>query len=189
MLLEQRDGVRIIRVSRPEEVIPFRPSFVGAYQTIFAEFPYSERFYPSEAESVLSRVLQTPEHIALMATRGATGVAGFGFALPLASRPVVASQMQGLLPIEHTFYLAELGVLREYRNQGLGASLIEHRLSAIDRQKYTHVVLRTSVSRDGSYALYTRLGFEDIGVYMEVPSRRTNGQVRTDRRLFLSLVL
>jgi ribosomal protein S18 acetylase RimI-like enzyme len=189
MLLEEKGGVQIVRLSRPEEVVPFRPSFVGAYQTIFAEGPYFERFYPSEAAAVLTRVLQTPDHVALLATKGATGVAGFGFALPLASRPHVASQMQGLLPIQHTFYLAELGVLGEYRNHGLGRSLVEHRLAAIDRQKFTHVVLRTSISRDGSYDLYSRLGFEDIGVYMEVPSRRLNGQVTTDRRLFLSLVL
>lgn len=189
MLLEERGDVRILRLSRPEQVIPYRPSFVGAYQTIFAEPPYRERFYPSEAEAVLNLVLQTPDHIALMATRGATGVAGFGFAVPLVSRPHVAREMQGLLPIQHTFYLAELGVLGEHRNNGLGRSLVEHRLAAIDRQKFTHVVLRTSTSRDGGYELYTRLGFEDIGVYMEVPARRTSGQVTTDRRLFLSLVL
>ncbi len=189
MVLEQRDGVRIVRVERPEQVIPYRPSFAGAYQTIFAEPPYRELFYPNEAEAVLNQVLQTPDHIALLATRGATGVAGFGFALPLSSRSHVASQMQGLLPVHHTFYLAELGVLREHRNAGLGRALVEHRLAAIDRKKFTHVVLRTSVSRDGSYELYTRLGFEDIGVYMDVPSRRTSGQVTTDRRLFLSLVL
>ena len=189
MILEQRDGVRILRLTRPEEVIPYRPSFVGAYQTIFAEPPYNERFYPSEAEGILSRVLQTPDHVALMAVRGSTQVAGFGFALPLASRSDVASQMQGLLPIQHTFYLAELGVLPEYRGLGLGQRLVEHRLEAIDRQKYTHVVLRTSVARDSSYQLYSRLGFEDIGVYMEVRARRTDGHVTTDRRLFFSLVL
>lgn len=189
MVLEQRGDVRVVRVERPQQVIPFRPSFVGAYQTIFAEPPYQERFYPSEAEAVLNQVLQTPDHVTLLATTGATAVAGFGFALPLASRAHVASQMQGLLPIQHTFYLAELGVLSEYRGHGLGQALVEQRLAAIDRQKYSHVVLRTSVSRDGSYELYTRLGFEDIGVYMDVQSRRTNGQVTTDRRLFLSLVL
>ncbi len=189
MVLEQRGDVRVVRLSRPEQVIPYRPSFVGAYQTIFAEPPYRERFYPSEAEAVLNQVLQTPDHVALLAVKGATGVAGFGFALPLASRAHVASQMQGLLPVQHTFYLSELGVLPGHRGQGLGRALVEHRLAAIDRQKFTHVVLRTSVTRDGSYDLYTRLGFEDIGVYMDVQARRTSGQVTTDRRLFLSLVL
>jgi hypothetical protein len=37
--------------------------------------------------------------------------------------------------------------------------------------------------------MYLKRGFQDIGVYMEVHSRRIDGQVTTDRRLFLSQVL
>ena len=37
--------------------------------------------------------------------------------------------------------------------------------------------------------MYMRMGFEDIGVYTEVHSRRIDGRVSTDRRLFLSKVL
>jgi hypothetical protein len=37
--------------------------------------------------------------------------------------------------------------------------------------------------------MYMRRGFDDMGVYMEVPARRTDGRVTTDRRLFLHKVL
>ena len=109
--------------------------------------------------------------------------------VPLASRQDVYREMGGLLPVAHTFYLAELGVLPSYRSRGLGSLLIQKRLEAIDPKIFSHVVLRTSTSLDVSTNLYQQAGFEDIGVYQEVSSRRVDGGVRTDRRLFLSKVL
>jgi GNAT superfamily N-acetyltransferase len=185
----QSPEFNIVRVQSPQQAIAWRPGFVGAYQTIFSEPPYNERFYPNEAEGVLQRALQTPGHITLMAIRGRNSVVGFGFAVPLVGRPDVARHMHGLLPIEHTFYLAELGVLPSHRGYGLGRTLIEARLEMVDRDRFSHVVLRTSATRHAAYELYAQLGFEDIGVYMDVSSRRVNGSVTTDRRLFLSKVL
>jgi len=186
---EQKQEVQIARVQRPQQVVAWRASFVGAYQTIFSEPPYNERFYPSEAQGVLQQSLQTPGNITLFGIRGRASVVGFGFAVPLVSRPDVARHMHGLLPVERTFYLAELGVLNTFRGHGLGRRLIEERLRLIDRDRYTHVVLRTSATRHTAFELYANQGFEDIGVYMEVGSRRVDGSVSTDRRLFLSKVL
>lgn len=189
MIIWSDDEVRVLQVDRPEEVVPFRPSFVGAYQTVFAEPPYNERYFPSEAEGVLQRVLQTPGQISLLAVRGTTQVLGFGLGVPLASRPDVARHMHGLVPIPNTFYLAELGVLPDWRYRGLGRLLVQLRVDRIDRERYTHVLLRTSATRHPAHDMYQRMGFEDIGVYMEVPSRRLNGTVSSDRRLFLCRVL
>ena len=97
--------IDIIRLHDEQEAAVYRPSFVGAYQTIFSEPPYNELFYPYEAEGVLARTLQTPDHIALLAVRGIT-VVGFGFAVPLAHRKDVAREVQGLLPIQPTYYLS-----------------------------------------------------------------------------------
>ena len=190
MLLHERpDGIRLVRITRPEEVIAYRASFAGAYQDVFSEPPYSERISPSEAESALSRYLQVPEHVTLLALQGRSKVVGFGIAVPLVARPEIARELRGLIPVQHTFYLAELGVLESQRARGLGTSLVKVRLGLIDRHRYSHVVLRTSAVRNASYEMYMRLGFDDMGVYMEVPARRADGTVKTDRRLFLSRVL
>ena len=98
-------------------------------------------------------------------------------------------QLRGLLPVPHTFYLAELGVLESARGQGIGKMLVAQRLELIDHRKFTHVVLRVSAVRNQSYDMYMDMGFDDIGVYTEVHSRRTDGRVSTDRRLFLSKLL
>lgn len=182
------ENIRMIRVRSAEEAMPYRASFVGAYQTVWTAPPYREVFYPYEAESVLKRTLDTADHLTLLAVRGDTQVVGFGFAVPLSSRVDVSRHMQGLLPVQHSFYLSELGVLPRYRRLGLGRALIDERLRRID-PRFSHAVLRTSATRHAGYELYMDLGFDDIGVYMEVPSRRLDGNVTTDRRLFLSKVL
>ena len=183
----QSGEVTIIRVESAAEVAPYRASFVGAYQTVWSEPPYNEEFYPYEAEAVLRRQLQTPGHITLLAVRGLSTVVGFGFAVALRHRADVLRELTGLLPTSHTMYLAELGILPAWRGKGLGGTLVDERLQLIDCKKYSHVLLRTSTST--GYELYTERSFEDMGVYMEVRSRRVDGSVSTDRRLFLSRVL
>lgn len=188
-LLERPDGVRIIQLMHPEQAAPYRASFVGAYQTIFAEPPYSERFTPEEAASVLVSTLQIPENLTLLAVQGESKVVGFGLAIPLRARRDIIRELQGLVPVRHSYYLAELGVLESHRGSGLGRRLVQMRLDRIDQRRYTHAVLRTSAVRNASYEMYMRLGFDDMGVYMEVPSLRLDGREITDRRLFLSRVL
>ena len=183
--LERRDNIDIIRLYTPEEALPYRASFVGAYQSIFAEPPYSERFFPSEAESVFYQNLQTPGNITLLAVIYES-VVGFAFGVPVMTRKAITSKLRGLLHLQHTFYLAELGVLERYRRKGLGRGLTQWRLDLIDPDSFNDVVLRTSVVKDSSYQMYRSMDFDDMGVYTEVSSRRIDGMVRTDRRLFLS---
>ena len=189
IVLERPDGIRIVRISTPDEALPYKASFAGAYQDIFSEPPYNERFFPSEALSILHRYLQSAENICLLAVRGRSKVVGFGIGVPAASKPDIGRDLRGLLPVAHTYYLAELGVLESARGQGIGKTLVGQRLDLIDHQKFTHVVLRVSAVRNLSYDMYIDMGFDDIGVYTEVHSRRTDGRVSTDRRLFLSKLL
>lgn len=189
VIAERSDGIRIIRLFRPGDAAPYRASFAGAYQDIFSEPPYNERFSPDEASSVLQQFLQVEDNITLLALKGDETVVAFGIGVPAASRPDVARELRGLLPVSHTFYLAELGTLGAYRGRGLGRQLVRLRLELVDRRRFTHAVLRTSAVRNASYEMYMGMGFDDTGVYMEVPSRRVDGGVTTDRRLFLAKVL
>lgn len=176
------------RLETPEEASRWRPGFVGAYQTVFADEPYFERFTSEEADGIYHRLVSIPENITLLAVEG-TRVAGFSAAIPLRFKRDVARSLSGLVSVQHGFYLAELGVLREHRSKGLGRKLIQERLRLIDRDRYSHVVLRVAASRNASYDMYRSMGFEDMGVYMEVPMLRTDGSVTTDRRLFLCSVI
>lgn len=188
-LLTRDDGLRILRVRTAEEAEPYRASFAGAYQDIFSGPPYFERFWASEAMGILDGFLRVPDHITLLAVRGESRVVAFGIGVPMTARPDIARELRGLVPIRESFYLAELGVQDGWRGKGLGRQLVDLRLQLIDPARYSHVLLRTVASRRGAYEMYRSMGFEDMGVYMEVPSRRVDGSVTTDRRLFLSRVL
>lgn len=183
------DDITVRRLVAPEDVARWRGGFIGAYQTVFSGFPYFERFYPSEAEGVYRKLVSTPDNVTLLATRGETQVVGFGVAIPLRFKIDVAQELTGLVPIHHTFYLAELGVLEQWRGRQVGRTLVRERLRLIDPARWSHVVLRVSTHNAPSSEMYRAMGFEDMGVYQEVSSMRTDGRVRSDRRFFMSRVL
>lgn len=189
MMLAELEDVQIRRLVSPTDVARWRAGFIGSYQTIFSGFPYFERFYPSEAEGVYRKLTSTPDNITLVATRGETQVVGFGIAIPLRFKKDVATELTGLVPIPHTFYLAELGVLDDYRGRGIGKVMIRERVRLIDPDRWSHVVLRVSTQNTPSAELYRSMNFEDMGVYQEVTSMRTDGRVRSDRRFFMARVL
>lgn len=181
--------IEVLRIQSPDEAQRWRAGFIGAYQTVFSDEPYFERIQPAEAEGVWRKLTSTPENITLLAVRNGSQVVGFGIAIPLKYKSDVARQLTGLVPVNHAFYLAELGVLHDFRSRGVGRLLVRQRLELIDPGTYSHVVLRVAASRNASYDMYLSMGFEDMGVYMEVPALRIDGRVTTDRRLFLCSVI
>lgn len=183
------EGIQLHWIRNSKDTAQWRPGFIGAYQTIFAEAPYYERYTPLDAEGIYQKLTSIPGHITLIAAKGNGAVVGFGIAIPLKDKYSVAKELSGLVPLQHTVYLAELGVLDEYRRMGIGRTLIRERLGLIDRNNYSHVVLRVSTNFDPAQSLYESIGFEDMGVYMEVSRVRINGSVKTDRRLFMSHLL
>ena len=189
MLICELDDIAIRRITTPEAIQQWRAGFIGAYQTVFSGFPYFERLYPSEAEGIYRKLTRIEGNITLVATRGETQVVAFGVAIPLSAKPAVASHLTSLVPVKHTCYLAELGVLDPYRARKLGRTLVRERLRLIDPDRYSHVVLRVSMNHTPSGEMYKAMGFEEVGVYQNVSAMRTDGKVTTDRRMFLARVL
>ncbi len=185
ILVDRPDGLKIVRITRPEEAIVYRAAFAGAYQDVWSEPPYHQRFYPSEAEGILLSYLRTPEQITLLAVRGTSQVVGFAIGVPAASRPDVIREVRGLVPVSDTFFLAELGLLEGWRGKGIGRQLIDLRASIIDRSRYNQALLRVSTAKNLLYELYRKLGYEDVGLHTEVASLRIDGSVTTDRRVYL----
>ena len=99
VLLERDDGIRIVRLTSSTDALAYRAGFAGVYQTVFAEAPYNERFYPSEAQAVLRSHLENQDSIVLLAVKGISQVVGFGLAVPVMSRADVTRELRGLLPV------------------------------------------------------------------------------------------
>ncbi len=188
-LLRRDDNIEIIRLQSLAGVDRWRTAFAGTYQAVWSDPPYNERFFPDEAEGVLRRAMLYSDNINLLAVKDSGVVAGFGICYPVGANAGIVREIRGILPIEHTFYFADLGVLEAYRGRKLGTQLIDLRLSLIDRSRYHHVLMRISAVRDATYELYRRRGFVDTGVYTEVSTRRNDGMTSTDRRVYLSMDL
>lgn len=189
VIAELGDDVVIRRVLTHEHRAQWRAGFAGAYQTVFGDFPYFERWYPSEAEGVWQHLNAVPDNVVLLATRGESQVVGFGIGIPLFGKPSVATHLTGLVPPKHTFYLAELGVLEAYRGRRIGRTLVRERLRNIDAETYSHVVLRVPLAHSPSWEMYRDMGFDEMGVTMDVSALRMDGKVTTDRRMFMAKVL
>ncbi len=189
MLVASVSDVKIIRVDQAHEVAAYSASFAETYRAIWAEPPYQLDFDISEAQAVLHRHLSVPEQISLLAVSNQNRVVGFSIAVPLSARPQIARHLRGLLPVEHTFYLAGLGVLPRFRSKGVGHALHELRIKLLTRPRYTHVVLRTVEPLGWVYDMYIRHGFEDMGAIMEVEAKRTDGSTVTEQRYLLSRAL
>ena len=188
VIKEIEGGIAIHRIASSEDWERWMPGLVAAYHTVFSGFPYFERYLDDEVHGTFSALASASGGIVLVAADGDT-VAGFSAAIPLHHKASVANQLTGLVPIQHTFYLAELGVLPQYRGRKIGRNLVRERLRLIDPDQYSHVVLRISTDNTPSGEMYKALGFFDMGVTMHVTRRRQDGEVRQDERLFLSRVL
>ncbi len=189
ILRELDDGTSVRRLSTDEDAQRWRAGFAGAYQTIFSAPPYLERWSPDEAEAVYKRLVGTSGNITVIGTRGVSQVTGFCVGVPLSTKAAIRNELTGLVPWQHTLYLAELGVLEPYEPAGLRRTLLQAMVNEIDPDTFSHVVLRVSTANSPSSLLYESVGFVDMGVTTEVSWPRVDGTVASDRRKFMSMAL
>lgn len=183
-----RQDIRFVEVRAPD-VERHLPGFADAYQRIFSGEPYFEAFTREEAENTFRRLTRLSGNITILALDVDDRVLGFGVAIPLKHQPDVARELTGLVPLKHTMYLAELGVLPEFRGLGLGRQLVRERVKRVDQEHYSHVVLRVAEGASSSAMMYRALHFTDMGVSMEVTRRRVDGTTTRDVRHFMARVL
>lgn len=189
LLADIADRFALHRVQSPEDVARWETPFAHAYQAVFSGEPYFESFSLDRAAGVFRMLTGLPEHITLLAIDGKQQIAGFGIAVPLRTMDTIAPRLDGLVPVRQTYYLAELGVCPEARGLGVGRNLVRHRIRLMDRERYSHVVLRVADVHSSSAAMYQAMDFEDMGVSMSVTRERMDGEHRADERHFLCRLL
>lgn len=177
--------IEIKSIQNFSELEPYLPSLCQTYQIVFATPPYNERFYPNEVHNLVYNHLQGKDQSTLLAVKGER-VVGFGLASPVKNYPDIARRIRGLLPVKQTYYLVDLGVLPDCRRKGLAKRITDQHMIEMNTDRYNYIVLRSSFSEDPAHFLFQNMGFEDMGVYMDIHSRKTDGSTRTDQRMILS---
>ncbi len=186
---EDANSFTVTRILTAEDIAQWEQKFAQAYQTVFRGEPYRESFTTEKAAGVFRMLTALNDHITLIASDPSGNILGFGVAVPLSTMKTIAPRLDGLVPVRQTYYLAELGVLPEARGAGVGRALVRHRIRLMDRERFSHVVLRVSDTESSSAAMYKALDFEDMGVSMDVTRTRTDGHIRADQRHFLCRVI
>ena len=179
---------QLVTIDNLEDFEPYAESFATTFQAVFTSPPYHEQFLVSEALALMEFHLETKQRWTMLALFE-DKVVGFGLACALRNYPEISRHIHGLLPPKYTHYFAELGVLPAHRQQGLGKQITQRYLDWVDQQPYNNVLMRVSDTPSLANQMFIDMGFEDMGVSMEIASRRIDGSIQKDRRLFLSRLI
>ncbi len=192
-LIETDDGPIVIeRIYTSQQLGQYLENgeLLSAYNIIFGGPPYDEVF---SYEEVATDFNEYQKDGTLFFARNKNGLIGFGAAVPLSKKKEIAEiAKQFGIPIESTQYMADLGVLSEWRRKSIAEVLVKERIKSF--AKGTTVLMRTSESNTASQRLYKKLGFiqvtdQDREMQQEVRQKRTSGEFERDRRIFFKKIV
>lgn len=174
----------------PLEDLGYRLDLIYVYQQAFLNSVYEEEFRRTEVNEIIEmyRDLFSLGRVALDDDE----IVGFCFGYRL--EPDMEEKWRdgkGFdgVPEEffdgNTFYLAELGVLPEYRGEGLGEQLFNQTVRQIrSSDGVEDVVIRTNRGNPIK-SLYNRTGFDRLeDVTTDVSQRRKDGEEEEDTRVW-----
>jgi ribosomal protein S18 acetylase RimI-like enzyme len=160
---------------------------MGVYQEVWATSPvYRERFCDDQAKAAIECLTDCWVALAGDAVAGFVG----GYPLIQDAEPLSRSLVENL---ETAYWIAELGVLPEYQNRGVGGCLFDLLISTKIADGFEEFLLCTAQGNLSAMCLYESRGFRLIRkadgppVKRSVTKMRTNGIERTDQRIFYHL--
>lgn len=167
-----------------------REQISDCYKIVFAGSPYFENFrgqqekvivpsFKSFAEEGIAIFLSTAEDFA------EGDIIAFAGCIPAHVSDVnefVSANVDGF-PREASsyMYMAELGVLEEYRNQGLGTDLILGRITELQESvhlRQSHLLVRTAKDNSNSLPLYLKMDAVILDCIQTAEDYNTNSKER-----------
>ncbi|MFC1618128.1 GNAT family N-acetyltransferase [Patescibacteria group bacterium] len=140
------------------------------YCQIWREPPWNEDFWkPIEVRATIEQVLDQPSSVMNVKLCG-SDVAGFTWGYRTSRNPVLDHlKLSG----QSIFYLAELGVNKNYRRQGIGQELSRYLIKQAQAQGESKIVLRTDLQAQSARRLYQSLGFQELSFFDPQHANRT----------------
>ncbi|MFH1142131.1 MAG: GNAT family N-acetyltransferase [Candidatus Uhrbacteria bacterium] len=168
-------------------ISPFQISdlseLITLYQTCFAEPPWYELFQPEELVTYFTEI-QALERSIFLVAEDQGQIVGCAIGFPIVKKPEVLE----LISVPDAFYLAELFVRADRRNQGLAKKLIEHRFELARWAGFKRAYVRTSVDQTVIVNLYLRVYDFQLITSQAVTSRKVIDEVEKlipDTRLIM----
>lgn len=162
---------------------------ISIYQTVYAQSKYyEEKFSEHEAKTAIERL--TDCLVAMKAEKAVAFVGGY----PLKYHD--DSSIRSLASdLNYAYWVAELGVLSEYRGQGIGRHILRNFIKARKVGGAREFLLCTAKDNEPSIRLYKSQGFKRVldangrPVTIAATQMRVDGVVRTDERVVFRLKL
>ncbi len=154
---------------------------INLYKDIFSAPPYYESFESDYVKDLFKSYI-TNGHVILAKTKNK--VIGFSAVVPISENLEVMNAVSNHIDCSNAWYMSDLGVAPQYRRNLIAKKMVLERIKYVPRGSI--IIMRTSVDNIASQSIYRSLGFNDLKeVYQDVESKRTDGSVKTDRRIFL----
>lgn len=148
-------------------VVPYQATEV--WREAFSQPPYSEQYTPAESQANL------------------LALAGEGGDLLLGQLDgEIVAIAGGQIDDSSTYWLEELAVKPELQGRGLGRKIFKSLIDRALAKEPNQFALRTSTENSKALKLYVSEGFTPNGESIVVPSRRTDGRIRLDERVYLT---
>jgi len=158
----------------------YKSDYIKIYKEIFSQSPYFEVFTNEEVEEVyqLSLLVST---ISLLAIKD-NKIIGFalGIQLSIHNDENFKILTKKYFDLDKVLYNAELGVLPEYRNIGIGSLLVTKRISFAKDKGYKIICMRTKKEDSMSISLYQKLGFKILEGVEELITTQKNILIKDD---------
>lgn len=144
----------------------------GVYQRAFARSPYNEEFTLEEATNNLSGLINKGGDLLIR---------------KLGNRTIALAG--GVPQGDGSYWIEELAVEPDYQSEGVGRQMLNDLLITIAGRNIPSIGLRTTANNTKALGLYTSEGFAVGDFPIVVPSKRKNGRIELDERVYLSKIL
>lgn len=135
----------------------FETAVIGMYQRVFNDSPYQENFDYELAEEIVQGIADRDTEGFLAVDDGLPVAFGWGEVLEASDRSEFPERVPEEFFDGDSFYFAELGVLPDYRDQGIGKEIKRRELETVkSREDLDRGLMRTSIEENEK-----KLGLDD----------------------------
>ena len=167
--MEILNQTQLVRINEAKDI---GRDTIQAYIDAFSRPPYEERFTGDEVYANLEGLLTQGGNL-LVRKLGDKTVALAG----------------GFPRLDGSYWIEELAVNPDAQGEGFGRQMLRDFLLSVAGEKISAFKLRTTKNNFKAISLYDSEGFVIDETSEVVPSRRTNGRITLDERIYLSKFL
>lgn len=180
----QKENLSILRIGSGAMLEKYIGGLSRLYSDVFAEPPYLENFSLQESAGIFKKYVED-NGILFVALDSAEKPVAFSVAVPYITTDIMRDMPDMVTKPDKVVYVADAGVEKGYRRQNLSVLLKKRVLETARAEGYKGAISRTSQESYKQISAFNKVGgFCLKGAFQDVASRRIDGMVTTDRRVF-----